>query len=395
MDTLLFDFSQKSSLLLIFFFHGLVFSILLFRKGYQNDQQESRWLAGLILLCTLYISPFMLGYAGWYTVDLLRDILFYLPFQQLFLLGPVLYFYVQSLLNPSFRIKKKDFLHFLPGFLYLVFILIVFITDKIILKDYYFYADGRDMDLDFWYQFSGLISMVFYLFLSLRFYARYREMAFATVSFAEAILFNWIRRFLLAFLLILLLRVLFFILNPEWGEFGSKFWYYLCFSLLFYYISISGYLTAVRGEFPLSMAVFQTENTGLELPKSSPSKTSLSKTTPIEDLENWKAQIEELMQVQRIFENPSLTLREMAQLLDTNSKQVSQVINQGFQKNFNDFVNDYRTEAMIGKLKAGEHQQKSLLGLALDCGFNSKSTFNRAFKKATNKTPRRFIEEMT
>ena len=59
--------------------------------------------------------------------------------------------------------------------------------------------------------------------------------------------------------------------------------------------------------------------------------------------------------------------------------------------NFNDFVNEKRAEAVIEKLKNGEHISNTLLSIALDCGFNSKTTFNRAFKKHTGITPKQFI----
>lgn len=54
---------------------------------------------------------------------------------------------------------------------------------------------------------------------------------------------------------------------------------------------------------------------------------------------------------------------------------LSQVINAGFEKNFNDYINAYRVEAVKVQLQAGAQVQKSLLGIALDCGFNSKATF--------------------
>lgn len=81
-----FDFSLKSSFLFVFFIHGLVFTVLLFIKGIQNNDKPSFWLSLFTILSTLYISPFMLGYAGWYSKDPYKSILFYVPFQQLFLL---------------------------------------------------------------------------------------------------------------------------------------------------------------------------------------------------------------------------------------------------------------------------------------------------------------------
>jgi hypothetical protein len=155
-----FFFGFYSAMLLIFFVHGLVYSILLFKKGIQNESNADKWLALFLLLCVLYISPWMLGFGGWYDNQPYRDILFYVPMQHLFFIGPVIFFYVQSLLNPSFKFGKREWLHLLPGIFYLLYSAVVFITDKIILKEYYFLADGADKDFDQWYQYAGLVSMV-------------------------------------------------------------------------------------------------------------------------------------------------------------------------------------------------------------------------------------------
>ena len=65
-----------------------------------------------------------------------------------------------------------------------------------------------------------------------------------------------------------------------------------------------------------------------------------------------------------------------------------------FQMNFNDFINHYRIEDVKNKLKNGDHQHTTLLGIALESGFNSKATFNRAFKKSTDMTPKDYIEKL-
>ena len=90
-----FSFNEKSGLLLIFFFHGLVFSFLLLRRGIIHTNKASIWLSLLLFLYTMYLVPYMLGYAGWYTKDLTinlilfspltADILFFIPFMQVFL----------------------------------------------------------------------------------------------------------------------------------------------------------------------------------------------------------------------------------------------------------------------------------------------------------------------
>jgi AraC-like DNA-binding protein len=83
----------------------------------------------------------------------------------------------------------------------------------------------------------------------------------------------------------------------------------------------------------------------------------------------------------------------MARKLDTNVSVLSRAINQCFKQNFNDFINQRRIEAVKEKLKAGELQRQTLLGIAFDCGFNSKATFNRAFKKMTGVSPKEWLRQ--
>lgn len=74
-----FNFLEKNSTLLIFFFHGIVFSILLLIKGIQNNHKASKWLSLLLFLFAMYITPYMLGYSGWYSRKVTREILFFVP----------------------------------------------------------------------------------------------------------------------------------------------------------------------------------------------------------------------------------------------------------------------------------------------------------------------------
>ena len=82
---------------------------------------------------------------------------------------------------------------------------------------------------------------------------------------------------------------------------------------------------------------------------------------------------------------------DLADHLNTHNSLISNVINAGFQKNFNDFVNGFRVEIFKEKIINPKLQHLTLLAIAFDCGFNSKSTFNRAVKKATDKMPSEFL----
>ncbi|WP_226389496.1 helix-turn-helix domain-containing protein [Penaeicola halotolerans] len=95
-----------------------------------------------------------------------------------------------------------------------------------------------------------------------------------------------------------------------------------------------------------------------------------------------------------MYLDPNLSVYELAKKIGTHPKKVSEIVNRIYHKNFNDYVNTYRVSEVISKIQLNEHKQVTLLGLALSCGFNSKSTFNRAFKQVTSQTPVDYIKSL-
>jgi AraC-like DNA-binding protein len=411
-----FYFSFYSSLLLIFFVHGLVYAFLLFRKGIRNESQSDKWLGVFLIICILYIAPWMVGFGGWYDKQPYRDFIFYMPMQHLFFIGPVIFFYVQGLLNPSFRFGKKEWLHLMPGIFYLLYSLVMFVTDKIVLRKYYFLADGIDRDFDAWYQYAGFFSMACYFFLSLRYYQLYKKLMMQVISYADVVLFRWVKNFLLAFLIMLITRMLFYLGSfiPAFAslDYIGPWWEYFSFAIIFYYIAITGYSNSVQTKVPFKLNLLG-HHKSLLLLQQAPDATTINEPSFIEDAEiiefetekplatkeeetilaEWKPKIMQLVKEEKAYEDPELSLTQVAKQLKTNPTIVSKIINQGFQLNFNDFINFYRIEAVKEKLQAGEQKTQTLLGIAFDCGFNSKATFNRSFKKATGVSPKEWMDK--
>jgi len=97
-----------------------------------------------------------------------------------------------------------------------------------------------------------------------------------------------------------------------------------------------------------------------------------------------------LMQTEKLYKNPNLTLDLLAQKTHLSKGYLSQIINQKSNKKFSEFINIYRIAEVKENLADPKYAHYSILGIGLEAGFKSKSTFNAAFKKVTGQTPSAF-----
>lgn len=101
--------------------------------------------------------------------------------------------------------------------------------------------------------------------------------------------------------------------------------------------------------------------------------------------------LEEYMRKQKPYVEAELNLEQLAHRLDLHPNSLSQIINSNTESNFWDYVNAYRLEEVKAILNSDEIKTKTLLGIAFSCGFSSKSTFNRVFKKHCGITPSEYV----
>jgi AraC-like DNA-binding protein len=103
----------------------------------------------------------------------------------------------------------------------------------------------------------------------------------------------------------------------------------------------------------------------------------------------------QLMSESTVFKNSELSIDDLSSRLGVHPNYLSQVINQTEKKNFFDFVNNYRIEEFKRLIAMPKNRHLTLLSIAFDCGFSSKSSFNRYFKKATDQTPSEYFAALT
>ena len=155
------------------------------------------------------------------------------------------------------------------------------------------------------------------------------------------------------------------------------------------FILLSGYFGLYQ---PL---IFSTANGGsptiLEV-SNKPYSGSLLKE---DDKQHYIGLLNDYIIREKPYLNNQLTLSQLASSVNIPLHHLSRIINEHFNQNFFDFINQYRVNEFINRLSDSKYNNYSLLAIAFDCGFNSKTTFNRYFKKAVGFTPSEFKSKMT
>ena len=225
--------------------------------------------------------------------------------------------------------------------------------------------------------------LLLYIAFSIQLYYLYRSKIKQFYSNTYKLELNWVRNFLLIYLLLFLYDVFqnitdSFIMDLHWTQ---KWWFHFISSVAVLYFGIKGYFTKTEKLQDLNFEIDLFAN----------------EIFIKEDKKGYQSDVEKIrrfMDEVKPFLNPDLNLKELSTQLDYSSAQLSEIINTAFDLNFNDFVNTYRVEAIKRALEDNKHEHLSLVGIAYDCGFNSKATFNRVFKKLTLSSPTEYIRNL-
>jgi AraC-like DNA-binding protein len=111
-----------------------------------------------------------------------------------------------------------------------------------------------------------------------------------------------------------------------------------------------------------------------------------------EQVEQLLNRIDQLMRSKRPYLIPGYSLSDLAADTGTSYRTVSSVLNKNIGANFNEFINKHRIEFFLGRVKQGDHQNKTIEGLAMECGFNNRNSFTKAFKALKRTTPSNYIK---
>ncbi len=348
------------------YFFGLLFAVLLFVRAKKNERYSDLLLGIVLFLLSMQLQDYTFGFAG---INILWEKYNGFPRHFSLAFAPTIYLYFKSQTTQNFELKKGDLKYFVIYFVYFFANLAIFMQGEKFVKAYQisqvgYWVQGTENTLVFF-------SYLYFTYKTLELFKKYRHWVEHQFSNTEAITFNWLRNFLYLILIEETLKFSWFFADAYLNlPYEKDFWWQLFTVGSVVYIGINGYM--------------QTPPKLTNLFDATPENKPI---VPDKDLFAWKTTLETCMATQMPYLNPELTLSDLAKQLKTNTSIVSAVINHVFDKNFNDFVNEYRINEFKNQVNNPKNKHLSLLGVALDCGFNSKSTFNRACKKLTGKLP--------
>jgi len=233
-----------------------------------------------------------------------------------------------------------------------------------------------------------LVNTGFYLILALREVKKYAEEIKLKFSSIQKITYKWICLMVYVWITLLVVFAVFFILH-FCAIYTIQNVYMILRSTIALVIFIIGYFNL---RYPLfyQYPMNESETNGISS-ESFENKKIQEKNIPnllTPDYSQKKKMILQYMKEEKPYLNSNLTINELSQNLAMHYKTLSKLLNKEFGCTFYDFINNYRVNEVKEKLKDASNATMTIISVAYECGFNSKSSFNTLFKKTTGKTPR-------
>jgi AraC-like DNA-binding protein len=374
----------------------LLAGVLAARK---RNRTANRLLAGLMLAFTVYLMA-----SAYYAAGLVAVFphFFGAGYPMPLLFGPLVYLYAVTASDRLRRLKPWDALHFVPFVAAVVMGLPIYLmsgADKVALYDALQHG-ARPLVIQVFDPLK-LVSGVSYTAATLIFLRRHRARIQDNYSSLERVNLQWLVRLAVAGAGIWGLAVAFQATHVLQGLRRGDDVITLAVALLVYGI---GYMALRQpeifrfdtAEFPVagkeSVAPLGRPGEPEDAPESVDEGESSGPRYERSGLTEWEAAklrnaLSDAMDREEPWRSSDLTLADLAGRLSTTPHKLSEVLNSKLQQTFYDFVNGYRVRYVQRRIKEEDSRNLTILSLALDAGFASKSTFNDVFKKHTGLTP--------
>lgn len=370
---------------------GFIIAFLMF---FLLLSKKKKTVADIVLAVWIFvIGIHILGYYAYFSEFTLKYPHLLGTFVPLNLIhGPLLFLYILTLIKSIKKFPKIHFVHFLPCIINYLIMIPFFIAsgeEKISLV-YGESSEGPPL-IFIIIQSVLYLSGPFYIVWSIILMNRHKKNIKKRFSYTDEIDLKWIRTLIFALIFIWLVIFIFdavdYMINMT---IPSEVFIFISLSISTLFLGYYGFKqTTIFSDIQMNNIESHKIKEEKILEKTAYKRSGLKD----EEAEKYLDKLKTLMESEKLYLEAKLSLNQLATKLNISTNNLSQLINEKLDQNFYEFVNSYRIKEIKQKLVDPKSENYTLLALAYDCGFNSKSSFNNIFKKFTGKTPKEFQKE--
>lgn len=344
-------FGWRSALLLVIFIQLLVLAAVLLRII--QNRTANRTMAALLVILAGIITPWLIGFAGFYDKWMW---LTFAPFQISLAVAPLFYLYAHALVTGGWPRHAKW--HLVPGIIQFMFYFGSFLLPFDIKMQW---AEQVSPTQGWVFRIGVVVGLVFYSVASFRLLREYRSALAAARSDDHRYAARWLAGAIAALGLLFLIWTTFII------------WDWL---IPLGYRGLMGLYVAI-GAFALYLGIEAWRHAALPFPPLASLQSVADTLPPPRDWQQLGKTWADKIAAEGWATDPDLSLATLARRLGTNTGHLSRALNEGLGVGFSNFINDLRARRVADLLADG--REDDLLDLALEAGFSSKASFNRAF----------------
>jgi AraC-like DNA-binding protein len=362
---------------------GLTITVLvLFLLLKANKKQLHKKVLLVFFVYILFIN--LHAYACLHNLVFLYKISFFFDFTIIFLFAPLLLLYVRSVFEVDKEVLKKTLVHFIPcilitlglGIPFLMMVLIETFQPKFLVA-----IDENQ----FWIVIVRNLYFLAYVFLSLNTFKKYQRAMKCQYSNLSLKDFRWVQKLLYGCAVFISVDIITRILDVLEIDFVFDIGYLTMFSIILF----TGYI----GYYGVSQSKILLPDFLIADISSKPEENKR-----VNNLSNYNQDdisllinnLEKVIVENKLYLDEDLNLNVLSEKLNLTSKKLSTLLNSYMNTTFYEYINSFRIDAVKKMLLSENYENYTFLGMAHECGFNSKASFNRIFKKETGLSPSQF-----
>lgn len=368
---------------------GMIISLIIIFAVAKKQKDGLHYKILTIIFIALFFVPFSF-YGSLNNISFIAGIGFLVIDVLDYLIGPFLFIYIKSLYDKTPNLIQKHRIHFVPLVLHFLLLTIPFFL--------YFYF-GKTL---FSYQkfilnhpyLIHLPSIYFsiYCLISLQLLSKYQKAVKQQYSNLTNRDLNWIKFLLIGIIAINVLDLSITIYEIIFGQIEWETGYITAIAVIIMIIYL-GYYGYYQSNILLPDHLITPEII-TEKTKEKTVKSHHLVNSSTQEIDELKARLYLILEKEQLYLEEDLTLGGLAKQVKTTDKKLSALLNHYLNITFYDLINQYRVEAVKAKLTDPNYEHFTLLAIAFDCGFKSKSSFNRIFKKNTGVSPSAYKKQL-